>query len=828
MKFMDFLKDCLKNDTFRAEWEKDFPDFDVDGLLNEGMEKKVINIREELNRLDYETNCQYDLINLYEAAELDSQARKDLVKFLAQGEDADFIGNFLSQKYGAKCSDDLCEETFAESRDEDEFILDNADDMGFWFDEIQGDEEKEQRVAGVKRQYLKKTSSLDEDIDGEEPKHLGDVIGNIDFILVYGDIDDAHLQSNYTLLKEADDDFDSYDEETLLDMSDEQFLKVSDTTLNNVKNVEVLDRLARLDKTRLTPEQLKILEDEYKNKYIVDKDDVQKFLDEIKKCDNIVIVPTAKNQKFIRENKLTSNDCLSIIHGLDIKDYYRNTKSFIYKNLGNKLIIFEPKDVVLSDGRNLGDLVIYVKLDIDDSTNSTVSAVSIHNSDENKQNDLPYKDDEEEITEENTLTESGLHMDDYHISDREMLTVGWEKDKGFVVAKIWRPDTNTNTWRTEWERTYPSEEGAKRAFKRYVSKLSENLSEAKDPYLEPWTPYTRRKDGFNSSKESYAHQLAKNIFGLLSRDPQQDDGSFEYIIEYILGLDNDRRWVGKAPYEELSQEEIDSIYNSKSALEKYLLRYDVQTLARYGIDIERILLNKFHRDAKMIVEAKDTERSRANRRDKISGKFNVPYTLTLKNQYNYTVIQYRIDPKNKTIEKGLFNWGDGKGSFFKNRKELQRHVDDLLAQGYKMVESKEESMAKDLKRASKQLKESSNGVVIGKYIDPSKENYKDVRYSQYPNYDERVEVIGGQTVDVRIYPTIEGPGHSAYFSLKCTDGGYKNHMPYIYQLGDYIERGEIVLDKGWEFSKKYPYLKKVDTIEESKNNRSKFGKKLKE
>lgn len=105
-------------------------------------------------------------------------------------------------------------------------------------------------------------------------------------------------------------------------------------------------------------------------------------------------------------------------------------------------------------------------------------------------------------------------------------------------------------------------------------------------------------------------------------------------------------------------------------------------------------------------EAKDTESSREKRRDKISGKYNATYTLTLKNQYNYTVIQYRIDPKNKTIEKGLFNWGDGKGSLFKNRKELQRHIDDLLSQGYKMIDSKEESMAKDLERASKKLKES--------------------------------------------------------------------------------------------------------------------------
>ena len=98
-----------------------------------------------------------------------------------------------------------------------------------------------------------------------------------------------------------------------------------------------------------------------------------------------------------------------------------------------------------------------------------------------------------------------------------------------------------------------------------------------------------------------------------------------------------------------------------------------------------------------------TPEQRARRRGKLTTPYDTTYTLTLKNKYNYTIIQYRVNEKDKTIEKGLFNWGDGKGSFFNNRKELQRHIDDLLAQGYKMVEKQEESLDGDVEAKAKQL-----------------------------------------------------------------------------------------------------------------------------
>ena len=121
-------------------------------------------------------------------------------------------------------------------------------------------------------------------------------------------------------------------------------------------------------------------------------------------------------------------------------------------------------------------------------------------------------------------------------------------------------------------------------------------------------------------------------------------------------------------------------------------------------------------------------------------------------------------------------------------------------------------MDESLKEDTVNLKEGiggKDGVLIGYYTDPKKEDYEDIEYSQYPNYDEKVTVIGGQRVPIVIYPHADGdPGHSAYFALKLTDGGYKHHMPYVYELKKFIDRGEIELTDGWEWSDKYPHLVK--------------------
>ena len=79
-----------------------------------------------------------------------------------------------------------------------------------------------------------------------------------------------------------------------------------------------------------------------------------------------------------------------------------------------------------------------------------------------------------------------------------------------------------------------------------------------------------------------------------------------------------------------------------------------------------------------------TPEQREKQRRKVQGS-NKRYTLTLMNQFNYTIEQCIVDPDRKELIFGHFNMGDGKGSYFHNKKEYQRHIDDLKAQGYQVV-----------------------------------------------------------------------------------------------------------------------------------------------
>lgn len=341
---MDLLKDFLRDSGFRSEWEKDFPEFDTESFLKENAERKVINIREELNRLDFDTCCKYDLINMYEALDIDDSQRKELAKYLAQGEDADFIGNYLSTMYNKRFKED--------------FDCDECDDKENEFEE-------------------------------------------------YADNDtDFHMD----------------------------ILKKKSINESGIKLGKHLDELADL----LTKEK-------------------EKFID-----------------------------------------------------FGKRLVSGNPTS------------------------------------------DRPYKD-----------------------------------------------FTRRFAWDIYW--------------------------------------YLKKAKGF---------MLDDNI---------------DYNDDHIFSL-------------------------MKAGLNKAGISINEND---YRVQEESLKESKETESVKITENTQDTQKSRERRRAKITGPYNVPYTLTLKNQYNYTIVQYRIDPKNKTIEKGLFNWGDGKGSFFKNRKELQRHIDDLLSQGYKMIKSEE-------------------------------------------------------------------------------------------------------------------------------------------
>ena len=103
------------------------------------------------------------------------------------------------------------------------------------------------------------------------------------------------------------------------------------------------------------------------------------------------ITPRVENDTFLDKYDLYVDECLEIIHSLNISDYYATAKNYNINFLGNDLIVFEKDNVALSNGKNLGDIIIYIKLDLTSTQiKGTIVAVSFH---QKKASNLPYKDD---------------------------------------------------------------------------------------------------------------------------------------------------------------------------------------------------------------------------------------------------------------------------------------------------------------------------------------------------------------------------------------------------------------------------------------------------
>lgn len=127
------------------------------------------------------------------------------------------------------------------------------------------------------------------------------------------------------------------------------------------------------------------------SKFTLSREEVAVILEKLKKCYRINQNDYYKTLKFLKEFKLSLGDCLDIIHGLKVDDYYANTKSRNPDHIGNNLMIFEPSNVKLSGGRIINNVVIYIKIDVDDTTNEAIALVSIHKGSQDK---LPYKNDD--------------------------------------------------------------------------------------------------------------------------------------------------------------------------------------------------------------------------------------------------------------------------------------------------------------------------------------------------------------------------------------------------------------------------------------------------
>ena len=119
----------------------------------------------------------------------------------------------------------------------------------------------------------------------------------------------------------------------------------------------------------------------------MDKSDVEDFLRKLRMCDLVVVTERRKNLDFIARYHLGNDEILNILKQVKASDYVENRRSINIGHLGDNLIIFEPS-VIIIDGERFTGLIIYVKIDIDESNGNTYVAISFH--DTNKQDFRPY------------------------------------------------------------------------------------------------------------------------------------------------------------------------------------------------------------------------------------------------------------------------------------------------------------------------------------------------------------------------------------------------------------------------------------------------------
>lgn len=202
--------------------------------------------------------------------------------------------------------------------------------------------------------------------------HISEIIGKIKYFVYATDGIDAIFSSSNIY----DDDMQA-EIDALLSLPDERFANIPKSRLQRVKDVQVIDRAVHLCKDKLSDEQLDIITIEYKKKYSISLSDVQVILDKFRGCNNIYLSGYRKNTEFVKKYELTDVDILNIIHSLTVKDYKSNTKDIVYPYLGDVLMIFKKHNVQLPKGGSTS-IVVYIKLDIDESTDDTIAILSIH------------------------------------------------------------------------------------------------------------------------------------------------------------------------------------------------------------------------------------------------------------------------------------------------------------------------------------------------------------------------------------------------------------------------------------------------------------------
>lgn len=172
--------------------------------------------------------------------------------------------------------------------------------------------------------------------------------------------------------------------------STEQLLAKDDEFIHGITDEDTLVRIAKEDSSRLSESQLFIVKQLCKSDYRVDKKSVKEILEILKTKKRAAYFPTKKNEKFLAEHDVSTDDMLYAVQHLTVGDYVAHKTDYIEEYIDDVLIVFEPtRKLPLKNGGTIENTIIYLKIDIDQSDGSTVFLLSFH--DTNREDYKPYK-----------------------------------------------------------------------------------------------------------------------------------------------------------------------------------------------------------------------------------------------------------------------------------------------------------------------------------------------------------------------------------------------------------------------------------------------------
>lgn len=214
-------------------------------------------------------------------------------------------------------------------------------------------------------------------------ENFSDKIGNISLIVYCEDIN-MEYPTAIVASEDSYSDEQEYLDRIYLGYSDKSLLGLSEEEIHRIQNLYLIQRIGSLNSdmyNKLSHTQKMAFAKYAKGFHWLGEEDIPLLIKHLKTCNSIEILHFHKRtNNFKVKYGLTDNDLLELFHSIESSDVDVENSQLSYDKFdyGNQIIIFKKLGVSLSCGVDLSNLEIYMKLDYDETDDSTIVFISIH------------------------------------------------------------------------------------------------------------------------------------------------------------------------------------------------------------------------------------------------------------------------------------------------------------------------------------------------------------------------------------------------------------------------------------------------------------------